>query len=556
MNHKERFTTFAILTLLCLAMISCNSKGEVGRYFAVKFVDSDQWSIVDVKAKKIIYEDEFENQPSFIVNGKFCIKNDSDLYDYYTIDNPLKPINSESYLYTSMFNVDDIALAVKKGEGISIIDGKCKKIAYTEDWIHVYGFSHGYSAFSDENDNRGILNTDLEVVIPAKFDYVSHFSEDGYAIVKDNARYSIIDTSCSKLFSFPSSKYKDIGLYIGGYLPVQKENNEIMLLDGSGMETMSLGIWDESAISISDIRFFDDLIVYKEGRYYGLKDKGNNIVLRAKYEQLVPQPLYPKYYVAKKGDNYGLIDKDDNIIIPFDDYSVLNAIDKDVFLVGDLNTFSFKDKTLKDLIPRKFTDVSTMRGTYDIRSNYFNVKKEVKEILSNITDSTFFNTNRNTTFRDFSHILSIDGDVCIYNFSSILHDKHDSFDVEYDFGSSPTICDSSYIYIHGVPFIQVTPVKYDYDRKLESVHAIKNYEEFQPGSEESLADAFEFLVQREGFTPVDHLPHWFVNDKENMYIGLSYNEGEVTIRCDYKIPSYYGNDIERKSRENYTPNDN
>lgn len=102
--------------MCALSLSSCSSDPGQTRYVAAKLVDSDMWSIVDVKTGEIVHKDEFKSQPSVIVNGKFVVKNESGLYEYYSVDDVTKPINSEAFLYASSFNENDIALAVFKGK--------------------------------------------------------------------------------------------------------------------------------------------------------------------------------------------------------------------------------------------------------------------------------------------------------------------------------------------------------------------------------------------------------------------------------------------------------
>lgn len=113
------------MAFFAISMLSsCKSDESKTRYVAAKLVDSDMWSIVDLKTGDIIHKDEFKSQPSIIVNDKFCVKNANGLYDYFSVQNVTKPINTESFLYASAFNENDIALAVLKGKGISLVSTK------------------------------------------------------------------------------------------------------------------------------------------------------------------------------------------------------------------------------------------------------------------------------------------------------------------------------------------------------------------------------------------------------------------------------------------------
>ena len=75
---SRKFLSF-IASIAVLAMVMFTSCGDGGqmRYVAVRLADSDLWSIVDVNTGEILYKDEFKNQPSVIVNGKFTESPDS-----------------------------------------------------------------------------------------------------------------------------------------------------------------------------------------------------------------------------------------------------------------------------------------------------------------------------------------------------------------------------------------------------------------------------------------------------------------------------------------------
>ena len=77
---------------LCLIGMAVTSCGNSSHYIAVQLVGSDLWSIVDLNTGEVIYKDKFKNRPSAIVNGKFCVSNDSS-FEYFTIDPSLRQEN-------------------------------------------------------------------------------------------------------------------------------------------------------------------------------------------------------------------------------------------------------------------------------------------------------------------------------------------------------------------------------------------------------------------------------------------------------------------------------
>ncbi len=533
--------------IVCIATLaSCGNSDQANtRYVAAKLVDSDMWSIVDVTTGEIIHKDEFKSQPTIIVNDKFCVKNESGLYDYFSVDNVTKPINGESYLYATAFNENDVAIAVLKGKGISIINGKCEAVANIDNSIvSANDFANGFATVSNDDNKHGYINEKGEIVIKPSYDLAFNFSADGLAIVGKEVndstnKYFAIDTKGKELFSFSSNEYKDFGSFNNGYLPVQKANGDVVLLDKTGKKTSSIGKWKGNLPSW--LGFNNDVIVFMDGDAYGLKNSKEEIVIRAKYDELIPlTKINDKYYLAKKQEKYGVVDKNDNVIIPFD-YAVLGYINKNILIVGEGKSFNFMNKDLKDVGQNNYTNLSFMTGS-SIYSNYFNAEKEARKIISNITDTTFFKTRKGMTLRDFKDKLS--GYKYADMSESTLHDYDYPF--SYLYGFDKNLSSQRYEYIYGYRF--PTSPEYNYNANLSAVFAINStFEKFQPGSEEALAKAFDSQIQKAGFKPVEGKANWFKNEKD-IAVALAYNNGTVTVMCAY-LPRYMELKAERNPRE-------
>ena len=285
------FGTLMVI-FISLSNSSCGSDTPQTRYVAAKLVDSDMWSIVDVNSGEVIHKDEFKSQPSVIVNKIFCVKNESGLYDYFSVDDVTKPINKESFLYATSFSDEKVALAVKKGKGICIIDEDCNVVAELDNAIiSATDFSNGYSAVANDDNKYGYINKRGEIIIKPSYDSAADFSKDGIAIVAKEvndsvSKFSAIDVKGEVLFSFSSTEYKDYGDFLNGYLPVKKDNDEVVLLDKEGKKHTTLGKW-KGFIPLW-LGFNDGVIVFKDGDSYGLKNEKGDIVIRAKYDELIP----------------------------------------------------------------------------------------------------------------------------------------------------------------------------------------------------------------------------------------------------------------------------
>lgn len=534
------------LILSTITLTSCGSNEAQTRYVAVKLVDSDMWSIVDVNSGEVIHKDEFKSQPSIIVNDKFCVKNESGLYDYFSVDNVTKPINEESYLCASSFSNNDVALVVLKGKGISLINDKCEIIANIDNSIiSANVFTNGYSVVTNDDNKQGYINEKGELVINPIYDSATNFSSDGLAVVgkeinDSTTKYSAIDITGTELFSFSSTQYKKIGSFVNGYLPVKKDNDEVVLLDKNGNKFVSIGKWKGSYLPYW-LGFYDGVIVFKDGDSFGLKDEKGDIVIRAKYEELIPlSEINSKYYLAMKQDKYGIIDKDDNIIIPFE-YKVLGYLNKETLFVGEGKMFSFMNKDLKDVGQNNFTNLSFITGS-SIRSNYFNADKEARKIISHITDSSFFKTHKGMVLRDFKNKLSG------YKYADMDQSTITDYDYPYMllYAFDQHLSSQRYEYIYGYRFPK-SP-EYNYNANLVAVSAISaSFSDFQPGSEVALGEAFDNLIQKQGFKPVDGKSYWYKNDS-GFAVGLGYNDNVVEIKAAYN--PHFMLEIERNPRSN------
>lgn len=552
---------------LCLIGMAVTSCGNSSHYIAVQLVGSDLWSIVDLNTGEVIYKDKFKNRPSAIVNGKFCVSNDSS-FEYFTIDNVAKPINKERYRYATSFSDNDVAIVVPVDKGITLIDGNCNVIASLNDTITwAREFSYGYAAVCKSvngYDQWGYINENGEVVINLSYDYAHDFSKDGIAIVEDimhsvlarpavqTTKYHAIDTKGNKLFSLDAYEYQAVGKFSDGYLPAQKQNGDVVLLDKTGKEVCSIGHFD----NIYDLKSRDftngEYYIYKEKDSYGFKKMTGEVAIRAKYNGIIPLP-FPghDYYLAQKQgkgetthysdgvsvseltDSIGIINSRDETIVPFeyseyDEIYVIPQIEKS----GDLVLFtrtdgssllSLKNSKLEELGHNGYKNFSNwLRAS--ITSNYFNVNN-VDSLTSGsyyFSDSTFYETRRGMTLGDLESAHLLDEFYYVTDYDTMIKATwKGGGDTKYYYFDRNI--DSDYDY------------GYDGNAKLIAVISGPIYylTESQPGAEEALAEAFDTLIQKKGFSPVEGQPHWFLSNKGGMAVALSYKNGEIYLNCTY-----------------------
>lgn len=559
---SRKFLSF-IASIAVLAMVMFTSCGDGGqmRYVAVRLADSDLWSIVDVNTGEILYKDEFKNQPSVIVNGKFCIENESGLWDYYSIDNVKQPINKESYLLASSFSDDDVALVVKKGEPISVINGSCEIVATLDNKIvSASEFENGMAIVVTEDNKIGYVDKNGKVVIKPSYDVGGYFSKDGIAIVGKAAndsvmKYAAIDKSGKELFSFTSSDYSGYGMFHNGHIVVKKERNgEAILLDKQGKKVMSLGKWKGDIPS--NLGLFDDIIIFKDGDLLGLKNSNGDIVIRAKYDVLMKPEYNDGYFVAQKDDKSGIIDKDDNEIIPFE-YEYLRFINENTLLAVEEENkpFTFINIKGEEVSQNNFIELSSSTGSY-INSNYFNAENEADKIMAYITDTSFFNTKKEMTLADFKD--KIKGSAYSNKDKKSIDDDGYNSPYAFEYMFDRNLASDRYEYVNywGYTYRTNAGAAFNYNAKLTSVVAFRknSLTFFQPGAEDNLAKAFDAKIQKAGFKPYEKKSHYFINEKAGTLVALGYGEGNVFIIYVYN-PEYVTYDIPRESRKSDSDED-
>lgn len=561
---------------LCLIGMAVTSCGNSSHYIAVQLVGSDLWSIVDLNTGEVIHKDEFKNKPSAIVNDKFCVRNNIGTFEYFTIDNVVKPINKERYLYATSFTDNDVAIVVPAGKGIKLIDGNCNVIASLNDTItEAKEFSHGYAAVKEKGryGKWGYINENGEVVINLSYDYAHGFSKDGIAIVEDRmysvlarpavqtTQYHAIDAKGNKLFSLDAGEYQAVGKFSDGYLPVHKQNGEIVLLNKTGKEVCSIGHFDEYIYDLESRDFTNgEYYIYKENDSYGLKKMTGEIAIRAKYDNIIPLPTSGHdYYLAQRQGNgeiayysdgisvseltdpIGIINSRDETIVPFeyseyDEIYIIPQIERS----GDFVLFtrtdgssllSLRNSKLEELGHNKYSDVSKWLSTTSIVDNCYDSNKIAASLTEShvFTDTTFFGTHRGMTLGDLESANLLDEFYYVTDYDTMIK-------ATWKGGG-----DTKYYY-----FDRNIRSGYDYDSnaKLMAVLDPNDLTKSQPGTEETLAEAFDTLIQKKGFFPVKGQPHWFLSGKGGMAVALSYKDGYVYLHCSYS--HYY--DIERVSR--------
>lgn len=542
-----KFLRLTFLTLASMLIISCSSNDDEIEYdyLPVKLVGSEMWSILNVQTGEVVFRDEFKNEPSAIYNDVFLVKNDKGTFDYYNVNDVKKPVNKTSYYMAADFVGSDIVPATLPGKQITLINNKCEEVAVLDKSIERCAkFVEGLAPFMDDNDKWGFLDKTGKIIIKAKYDNVSFFN-DGVSIcsitdmAKDLTTYYAIDNTGKELFTFTSKDYKAIGTYSDGYLPVVK-GEEIIYLDNTGKKAYSLcNLTDSAYYKVNLCTYKDSRSVFCEGDVFGIKDKDNNIILRAKYDLLYC--FGEGRYLAEKEDKYGIIDFNDNVLLDFK-YDEITQLRKEIFLVGNEKSKTLINDKGEDITNVNFTQYSLTQINV-VKNNYLDPKAYAQKIINSFTDTTCDGYNGNMTLRNFSSELTYSASYYSDESTLIVNNENTGRQVGLMFNNY--LSKQTYKYETYYYWTYRYPAGYvfNYGAKLRGVWMTYDISEYEC-LEEKISAEFDKNLRSRGYKEIEG-GYW--KSPKGTAVGLSYDEGIITLIYYFTEGNYI--DLTRNPRK-------
>ena len=195
-----------LLCMITFLLSACSHKEGKVSYLAFKTDIEDRWGLIDLEGK-ILFEDEFQEEPTAIMNDRFFVKNSNGLYECYTIEAKPQKIGKE-YVAIQPF-IEDVTPVVEKDQPISFID-KSGKTVFTFDKyenkavMNITNFVEGLAVFRTEDGLYGYVNTKGEVVIKPQYISASIFQENIALITDKNDKKLAINRKGEILFDIHS----------------------------------------------------------------------------------------------------------------------------------------------------------------------------------------------------------------------------------------------------------------------------------------------------------------------------------------------------------------
>ena len=299
MLEELKSATIGIILPICLFSMfsicaSCSSERDTDyriEYIPVKLENDSDWSFIS-KDGKIKYENEFNNRPSYVINGLFSVEEGNGLSVYRADgDKPefikgLENLREAGYynygLLPVCFPGKRISIVnIEGNEQFELLPVKGKEIIscspiFLENMLRV----------ETEDNKIGYYNTNGDCVIPPIYSWGGDFSEGKAVVLKDSTWFAI-DKKGNKLFSFKKGLYPPFYYLL---LPSYNKFDRICMEDEDGRFYMYDGKGEVTKLSnkIKDMREYTDkyLIFVSESEGTGLMSVDGEVIIRPKYASL------------------------------------------------------------------------------------------------------------------------------------------------------------------------------------------------------------------------------------------------------------------------------
>ena len=315
------FVFAAILAALC----SCSKSGDI-QYLPFQSDEDSNWGLVSTDGK-VLFENEFKNEPTVVMHDRFFVKNADGKWELYSAQEKPEEIGKNVYDQAGAF-IEDVAPVVATGQPIQFInkDGEVKFSLGNVDGQQITectNFSEGIAVFK-AGKYYGCIDKDGKVIV--KPEYIRICPASDGKILAINKKYenakngdalsiTVLSTSGKVISDISTKPFNDIDkqFHDGALVVEQKiddENRQGLINEkGEFILRPSSKIHRIEGIENEEFIFYD-------GDNYGVMDFKGNVVIRPKYKRLTFAGKGKLLWAVddKEDANIKLIDEDENVI--------------------------------------------------------------------------------------------------------------------------------------------------------------------------------------------------------------------------------------------------
>lgn len=384
------------LFLLCMTIFllsACSHKEEKVSYLAFKADAKDRWGLIDQEGK-VLFENEFQEEPVAIMNGRFFVKNNTGMYECYTVEEKPRKVGKE-YVSIQPF-IEDVTPVVEKNQPISFIDKDGKTVCTFDKYenkavMEITNFSEGLAVFQTEDDLYGYVDTKGQVVIKPQYAIASIFQENIALVTDKNEKTFAIDRKGQKLFDINTSQMIFFQPYYNGMLVFYtKDKSEPGCLDNKGEKVIKAS----SKFSIIDA-FEGDVAPVKEGEYWGFINKKGEILIRAKYQSV--NYYNSEFACVMDKDKWGIIDYNGETLCDFEYDEIMPFYNGKYAYARNHDYYVLIDKTGKEVNKKEYSLIREYRAPGElIESDYLDyegvLRKELNISMTGVDGVSFSDT--------------------------------------------------------------------------------------------------------------------------------------------------------------------
>jgi len=386
--YQWALTLFAVILLLPLNSCSGGSGRSNVEYIPFRETKDGQWGMISPDGK-VLFKEEFDNEPTFAREGRFFVRNDKGLWEMYSTEAKPKKIGGE-YTSASSFN-NGRAVVAEANEPVKIIDTDGKTIKtldkinnkVVESVSRLYG---GLATFETADSLVGAIDKEGNCIVEPN--YVSLFRGNGFFLAipskyrkafRENeglkgVKVSVLDADGKEICQLSGDKYKSLTAGDDKIVASQERDGKTVwsILDTKGNQLFKGGAKVDNILDVEGENF-----TYRNGEHVGLMNIKGETLIRAKYSNLTFDENGLFIAMTQKGsEGYQckIIDSEDKQV-GSDTYSNLyqfRAFDgQHTIAEQNDNDYVLIDREgkvlpkLPDMVETGFSD-----GDYEIKSNY------------------------------------------------------------------------------------------------------------------------------------------------------------------------------------------
>jgi len=405
---KNLITSAALGLLAAFGLASCSGFGGSGpemTYLPIKADKSAHWGMIGPDGK-LLFEDEFEKEPTPVFDGVFTVE-ESKGHAIYAADSKPRIIGDLENLYDVGIMSEGVIPATRKGERIGFYkaDGK---LAFTlepvndKEIVQVTSyFTDGIAVIVDEDGNYGAINSNGKVIIEPQYAYLGTFS-DGIAVATPKTEPAQADSVAEP---------EDITIL------VNKKGEELVKLRGvsvygtahsdmfSGEKNDRRGFFNKKgefkkmpekvkAIGMFNSKYF---AFCNDESKWGVMDMDGEIVIRPKYEGIIFMLSGDKFMCKSDNKKTYIVNTSDERIVTFEDVDIIpmdayfaysGGHTKFGIVGGEEHAATFYNEKGEPIIKNDFYDIGFRIPSY-VMSDYLNIDGAAEKLALYIGDNSY-----------------------------------------------------------------------------------------------------------------------------------------------------------------------